>query len=229
MAAAEHETDPNASLRLARQAFEADPALVPASVAYARRLREGGRRGTAQDVLRRTWSLNPHPDIAAEYVRMAPNKLEAARELAVLVRANPSHAESHIAIGRAALDAGLTNEARKQVEQAQAEGLNQRRLWTLLADIAVMEGKPEEAQEALRHVPDADPTRSGAARAAARTTRPGTRSATCATRPGRSLGAAQRSRAAHPSPARAGGDRGADVLEAFPDRVADHPVGASCA
>ena len=157
VAAAEHETDPNASLRLVRQAYEADPALVPASVAYARRLREGGRRGTAQDVLRRTWSLNPHPDIAAEYVRMAPNKLEAARELAVLVRSNPNHAESHIAIGRAALDAGLTNEARKQVEQAQAEGLNQRRLWNLLADIAVMEGKPEEAQDALRHVQEAGP------------------------------------------------------------------------
>lgn len=157
VAAAEHEQDANASLRLARQAFEADPTLVPAAVAYARRLREGGRRGTAQDVLRRTWSLNPHPDIAAEYVRMAANKLDAARELAVLVRSNPSHAESHIAIGRAALDAGLTNEARKQVEQAQAEGLNQRRLWTLIADIAVMEGKPEQAQDALRHVADADP------------------------------------------------------------------------
>ncbi len=157
VAAADHAADPSASLRLARQAFEADPALVSAAVAYARRLRDAGRRGTAQDVLRRSWSLNPHPDSAAEYVRMAPNKLEAARELAVLVRANPNHAESHIAVGRAALDAGLTNEARKQVEQAQAEGLNQRRVWTLLADIAAMEGKPDEAQDALRHVSDADP------------------------------------------------------------------------
>jgi HemY protein len=35
--------------------------------------------------------------------------------------------------------------------------VNDRRLWKLLADVNVMDGNAEAAQEALRHLPDADP------------------------------------------------------------------------
>ena len=157
LAAAEEEPDPNASMRLAKQAFEADPGLPAAAVTYAKRLRATGRERLAQEALRRAWSLNPQPDIAEEFVRPLPDKLARAQDMAVLVRSNPDHAESTLAVGRAALEAGLTGEARRQIEAARARGLNEKRLWTLLADVAAMDGKPEEEQDALRHVPNADP------------------------------------------------------------------------
>ena len=72
MAAAEAEPEKSASLQYARQAFEADPALAPAAVAYATRLRDAGRARAAQDVLRRAWAARPHPSIADEYVQGAP-------------------------------------------------------------------------------------------------------------------------------------------------------------
>ena len=157
VAAANDETDPNAALRMARQAFEAEPGLAPASVAYATRLRQGGRERAALDVLRRAWSINPQPEIGEEFVRLAPDKLTRAQEAALLIRSNPTHPESYLLVARCALDAGLTTEARKQLEAARAAGVNQRRLWLLLADIAVMEGQADEAQEVLRNVPTASP------------------------------------------------------------------------
>ena len=157
VAAAEHESDPKSALELAKQAFDAEPGLAPAAVAYARRLRASGRERQAQDVLRRAWSVRPHPDLAEEYVQGAPDKLVRAREMAALVRSNPDNAESYIAVARTALDAGLTGEARRQLERAREASVNDRRLWTLLADVNMMDGNADAAQEALRQLPNADP------------------------------------------------------------------------
>ena len=155
--AAQNEPDPKAALTLAKQAFDAEPGLAPAATTYAAALRATGKHKQAQDVLRQAWSTKPHPDLAAAFVLDAGDKLAEAREMAVLMRSNPDHPEAYMAIAHAALDAGLTGEARRQLERARDAGLNQRRFWSLLADIAVRDGKPEEAQEALRHVQDADP------------------------------------------------------------------------
>ena len=155
--AAQNETDPKAALPLAKQAFDAEPGLAPAAIAYATALRAAGKQRQAQDVLRQAWSTKPHPDLATAFVAEAGDKFAQAREMAVLVRSNPDNPESYIAIARIAIDAGLTSEARRQIDRALAAGVNQRRLWSLLADVSVMNGKPEEAQEALRHMQDADP------------------------------------------------------------------------
>ena len=157
LAAAKAESDPAAALRLAKQAFEADPALAPAAVEYARRLRHAGRARAEQDVLRRAWATRPHPMIAEEYVRGTDDKLARSRLIADLVRGNPDHVETHLAMARAALDAGLAGEARRHLERVRAEGLNERRVWTLMSDVAAMEGNAEAAQDALRHAAEADP------------------------------------------------------------------------
>jgi HemY protein len=157
VAAADEEPDPAAAMRLARQAFKADPALAPAAIAYARRLRAGRRERAALDVLRQSWSLAPHPNVGEEFIRPAHDKLARAQEAAQLVRSNPGHVESHLFLAQAALDAGLNNEARQQIEAARASGMNQRRLWVLLADVEVAEGHAAAAQDALRHLHEADP------------------------------------------------------------------------
>lgn len=155
--AAQNEPDPAAALALSKQAFDAEPGLAPAAIAYATALRRMGKQKQAQDVIRQAWSTKPQPDLAAAFVVDAGDKLAQAREMAVLVRSNPDNPEAFMAIAHAALDAGLTGDARRQLELARAAGLNQRRFWSLMADVAFKDGKTEEAQDALRHMNDADP------------------------------------------------------------------------
>jgi HemY protein len=169
LGAAAAETDPDRALSLSKQAFAADPALAPAALDYARRLRDHGRERAAQDVLRKAWSARPHPDIADEYVRGAPDKLARARQMAELARANPEHPETHLALARAALEAGLTSEARQHLARVQSMAVNERRVWQLLADIEATDGHAEAAQEAMSHLAEAAPD-------------PAWRCAACATR-----------------------------------------------
>ena len=108
--AAQNETDPKAALGLAKQAFDAEPGLSTAAIAYATALRGVGKQKQAQDVLRQAWSTHPNPDLASAFVADAGDKLAQAREMAVLVRSNPDNPEAYMAIARAAFDAGLIAE-----------------------------------------------------------------------------------------------------------------------
>jgi uncharacterized membrane-anchored protein len=65
-------------------------------------------------------------------------------------------------LAQVALDAGLTGEARRQIESAQDECLRHRRLWLLLAEIEEQERGDTEAgriaqRDALRYAARADP------------------------------------------------------------------------
>jgi HemY protein len=158
-AAAATEPDPSRALALAKQAWEADPALAPAALAYAVRLRVAGKEKRAQSVIREAWAARPHPDLGVFALAPVEDKLarlDAARQLTTV---NPSHAESHLLLARAYLDAKLTGEARNQVELARAAGLNQRRLFLLLAEIEEADGgeNTEAARAALRQAAAADP------------------------------------------------------------------------
>ena len=69
--------------------------------------------------------------------------------------------ESRLLLARTALDAGLTGEARHQATLARGAGLNQRRLWLLLAEIEEAEHGDSEAgrlaqRDALRQAATAD-------------------------------------------------------------------------
>ncbi len=157
IAAADAEADDTEALRLAKQAFNADPALTPAALAYATRLRKAGREKAALDVLRRAWVKQPHPDLAAEAMAPVTDKLKRVNAAKALANANPSHPESMLLLAQAALDAGLTAEARQHAAAAQKAGLKQRRLFVLMADIAEKDGQGAEAQEAWRHASTAEP------------------------------------------------------------------------
>lgn len=160
-AAAEAEADPAQGLRYAKEAWEEDPTLVPAALAYARRLRETGREGRAIDVIRRSWACAPHPDLAAFALGPIADPLERVQQAKRLAQENPAHPESALMVARASLEAGLTGEARRHAEEAHRAGLQQRRLYVLLADIAEAEGDSVEARtaqrDALRAASEAEP------------------------------------------------------------------------
>ena len=156
-AAAEAESDPAVAHRLAKKAWKRDPALPPAAIAYARRLRDGGRERAALDVLKKTWALTPTPDLAEFALAPAPDKLARLNAGAALVGDSHANPESKLLMGRLALEAGRIDEAHRYVDAAQAAGLDQRRVYLLMADIAEAEGNDSAQRDALRGAAMAGP------------------------------------------------------------------------
>ncbi|MHA1154001.1 MAG: heme biosynthesis protein HemY [Alphaproteobacteria bacterium] len=108
----------------AREAHKLAPDLIPASALLAELLLDGGEARKAAKVLEQAWARAPHPDLAALYLRARPSddSLERLKTLGKLVARNPGHAESHLARGRAALEARLWGEARRHLEAAAGPG-----------------------------------------------------------------------------------------------------------
>jgi HemY protein len=162
IAAADAESDPSRALGFAKQAWKQDPAFAPAVLAYANRLRATGHEKHAQSCIADAWKRVPHPDLAAFALALEPDKLSRARAGKRLVAGNSAHPESRLLLARVALDAGLTGEARHQVEIAEKEGMKQRRLCLLLAEIEEQECGDTEAgrvaqRDALRRAATAEP------------------------------------------------------------------------
>jgi len=160
-AAANAEVEPGRALRLAKRAWKEDPSLVPAALAYARRMRALGREKRAQAVISRSWAVAPHPDLADFALAPVADKLARVQAAQALTKSNPTHPETHLLLARTALEAGLLGEARRHAEAARDGGLNQRRLWLLLARLEEEEHGDTEAgrlaqREALRRAATAD-------------------------------------------------------------------------
>ncbi len=161
-AAAEAETDPSHALRLAKQAWREDSGFAPAAVAYARRLREAGKENRAQAILHQSWAKSPNPELADLALARIEDPAARYRAAQRLTKGSESNPESRMLLARAALSAGMMEEARRQAEFAREDGLNQRRLWLLLAQIEEQErGETEEGRlaqrEALRRAASAEP------------------------------------------------------------------------
>ena len=157
VAAANAETDFGQALRLARQAWLIDTAFTPAALAYATRLRERGKERKVMEVLRITWGRAPHPELAEFALASTQDLAIRGTRVATLAAAAPDHGESHLLRSRMAAEAGELAEARRHAEAAQRTGLNQRRVWLLLAEIGTREGNTDAASEALHRAANADP------------------------------------------------------------------------
>jgi HemY protein len=162
IAAANAEPDPGRALGYAKQAWKEDPTFPPAVLAYVGRLRAAGKERRARACVAEAWRRSPHPDLAEFALALEPDKQARYQAAKTLVERNPTHLESRMLLARTALDAGLTAEARSQAEAAQADGVNQRRLCLLLAEIEEQERGDTEAgrlaqRDALRQAASADP------------------------------------------------------------------------
>ena len=162
VAAAEAETRCRTGAAAGETGLAGRSSLSPAALAYASRLRAAGRERRALVVIRHSWAIAPHPDLADFALAPVSDGLQRMQAAQRLTEANPDHAESRLLLARSALEAGLTGEARRHAEAAAATGLNQRRLWLLLAEIEEAEGGDTEAgrlaqRDALRRAATADP------------------------------------------------------------------------
>jgi len=162
VAAADAEPDPARALSYAKQAWKQNPAFAPAVLAYASRLRSAGQETRAQSCIAEAWKRAPHPELATFALAPESDKLARAQAAKRLIASNPANPESRLLLARVALDAGLTGEARHQVEVVESEGLHQRRLCLLLAEIEEQECGDTETgrraqREALRRAATAEP------------------------------------------------------------------------
>ena len=118
--AAERDGSDGDALALAREAF----GLAPERIAVSSRLAElqiktgDGRR--AMRTLERGWTLAPHPDLAALYLK-ASGENDALKRVGIvrkLAAQKPDDLESNLALAHAALEAGLWGEARRYLDAA---------------------------------------------------------------------------------------------------------------
>ncbi len=125
-----------AALEFSRFAYELDPELVPAAILYARQLSEDSRKRRATRVLEDAWRRQPGPELAEAYLALdaTGDTLAHVKLMQRLLALAPDHVESHIALGVAALAAGLWGEARTHLRSA-AESAPTARVCRLMADL----------------------------------------------------------------------------------------------
>jgi HemY protein len=162
VAAANAESDPKRALKFSKQAWKQDPGFAPAAIAYAGRLRSAGYEKRAQAIIVGAWKRAPQPELASFALAVASDPLARVQAAKRLVAGNPSHPESRLLLARVELDAGLTDDARQQVEIVQNEGVHQRRVYLLLAEIEEQDRGDTEAgrlaqRDALRRAATAEP------------------------------------------------------------------------
>jgi HemY protein len=156
--------DPAAEFKLLRQAHDLAPDLVPAAARLAHLMASDGKERRAAGLIEKVWISAPHPDLAREYLtaRRAEDALAAVKAMEKLVKANPDHPESHLALAQSAVDAALWGEARTHLQQVlslgrDADGYLGRALRMLAAVEEGETGDPAKAREWLFRAATAGP------------------------------------------------------------------------
>ncbi len=149
-----------AALDFARRAGGLDPDFLPATLRQAGLLIGGGRGRQAARLIQDAWSHTPHPELARLYLSIheEDDAIARLRRMERLAAHNAAHAESHLALAAAAVEARLWATARKHFDEAEAAGRRDGRLCRLRADAEEAEhGDTEAARRWLLAAAEAAP------------------------------------------------------------------------
>ncbi|MDI1285266.1 MAG: heme biosynthesis HemY N-terminal domain-containing protein [Reyranella sp.] len=105
---------------LAREAVGLAPERIVATARLAELQIKAGDAKRAMKTVERGWAAAPHPDLLDLYLR-ASGESDPLKRIGIVRRlaaCNPDDIESHLALAKASLDAGLWGEARRQLETA---------------------------------------------------------------------------------------------------------------
>jgi HemY protein len=143
------DTSPGAALDAALKAHKLDPSLVPAALVAARVHIANGAPRKAAKIIRTTWALSPHPDLANVFGHQSPGDGPEARfeKIRDLVNERPG-IEGDIALARAAVAAKRWNVARDALAPYLRER-PQQRICALIAEIEEASGDKGRAREWL--------------------------------------------------------------------------------
>ncbi|MFO1131467.1 MAG: heme biosynthesis HemY N-terminal domain-containing protein [Hyphomicrobiales bacterium] len=149
------DSDKARALELAQKAHKLDPALVPAALVVARVLIAQASTRKASRVLKETWGLSPHPDLADVQAHLIPGDgpdagLDRVRDLLKEDRNADGGGglEGAVALARAAIRARRWDMARDALKPY-AEARPQARVCALMADIEEAQGDKGRAREWL--------------------------------------------------------------------------------
>jgi HemY protein len=144
------DSDRPQALDLALKAHKLDPALVPAALVAARMLISQASTRKASKILKETWLVSPHPDIAEIQAHLIPGEGPQSRydRVRELLKEHKGGIEGAVALARAAAKAKHWDVAR----EALAPWLDDRpqaRICALMADIEEASGDKGRAREWL--------------------------------------------------------------------------------
>ena len=144
------ERDKPKALELALKAHKLDPALVPAALVAARVLITQASTRKASKILKETWVLAPHPDLAELQAHLIPGEGPDSRydRVRELLKEHKGGIEGAVALARAAAKAKHWDVARKALEPY-LEDRPQARVCALMADIEEDSGDKGRAREWL--------------------------------------------------------------------------------
>ena len=149
-ALAVEESNRSQALELALKAHKLDPALVPAALVAARVLITQASTRKASKILKETWAVSPHPDLAELQAHLIPGDGPEARYDRVrdLLKESKGGLEGAVALARAAVKAKRWDEARKALNPY-LDDRPQARICALMADIEDDSGDKGRAREWL--------------------------------------------------------------------------------
>jgi HemY protein len=148
-ALAVEDTDRDRALKLASEAHDLDPALVPAALVTARCQIANGATRKAVKAISTTWAKAPHPDLAQLLSQAKPDSPEERFERVRDLAGNTEESiEGAYALARAAVAARRFDAAR-QTLQPHLVDQPQARLCALMAEIEEARGDKGRAREWL--------------------------------------------------------------------------------
>lgn len=133
--------DGSEALKLAKEAYRADPGFVPAVIQYATMETAYGRVGRADRAITDLWGRDPHPALVPVYEKVTeiyagPKQYAKFKELA---GGNPGHSESRLMLAREAVRMGDFEEAKRQLTPIAMQDPDAR-VCRLMADIELASG-----------------------------------------------------------------------------------------
>lgn len=134
--------DKKAALALAEKALKAKAGFLPAALMASRLHREKEKIRAAGRILEKAWAVEPHPELAAAYARLAPMETATARlnRFKHLV-GKRADAESLLQLAELSIEADHLGEAKALVERA-LKTTSRARAFALLRSIEEKRGVP---------------------------------------------------------------------------------------
>jgi len=139
------EGDEAKSHEMAIEANRMSPDLIPAAVMAARAYIAQGNARYATRVITKTWTANPHPDLAAAFAEIAPDETPAARikRFRTLTKVNPDHSETKMLLAELHIASEDFPEAKRALGDLVTADPTARNL-TLMAAIEKGEGADDD-------------------------------------------------------------------------------------
>lgn len=126
------------AMQRAKRCNDLAPEFVPGTVLFVRLLMAEGKHKKAVASIETAWKIAPHPDLLDVYWTAAQveDAMPRLRAVEILVKRNPEHPESLLALAGAALEARLWGEARRNLEKIPEDALTVRGclVWARLAE-----------------------------------------------------------------------------------------------